>query len=238
MQEKIKSQKILRKIFSFLEEKDILLMANYNKSLQTKLRRSLINYKLFSGKYIKCEINTKGKIYNAFNNKILYEGEFYNNKRHGKGREYYDNEEGNLKFEGEYLNGKRNGKGKEYDEFGNLIFEGEYLNDYKKTGKEYIYNKLEYKGEYLNNKKWTGKGYDKIGNIANELNDGKGNIREYYKLNGNIKYEGVTLNGKRNGKGKEYNKFGRLIFEGEYLNEKEMEKEKNIMIMAFLKVNM
>ena len=46
---------------------------------------------------------------------------------------------------------------------------------------------MEYKGEYLFNKKWTGKGYDKIGNIAYELNDGKGNIREYYKLNDNIK---------------------------------------------------
>ena len=31
-------------------------------------------------------------------------------------------------YEGEYLNGKRNGKGKEYDEKGNIIFEGEYLN--------------------------------------------------------------------------------------------------------------
>jgi len=30
-------------------------------------------------------------------------------------------------FEGEYFNGKRNGQGKEY-EFNLLIFEGEYLN--------------------------------------------------------------------------------------------------------------
>ena len=29
-------------------------------------------------------------------------------------------------FEGEYLNGMKNGKGKEYE--GKLIFEGEYLN--------------------------------------------------------------------------------------------------------------
>ena len=34
-----------------------------------------------------------------------------------------------LKYEGEYLNEKRNGKGKEYDIRGNIIFEGEYLND-------------------------------------------------------------------------------------------------------------
>jgi len=43
-------------------------------------------------------------------------------------------------FEGEYLNGKRNGKGKEYYEFFNnniLIFEGEYLNGKKWNGKQY-----------------------------------------------------------------------------------------------------
>ena len=33
-----------------------------------------------------------------------------------------------LIFEGEYLNGEKNGKGKEYDSDGILIYEGEYLN--------------------------------------------------------------------------------------------------------------
>ena len=38
--------------------------------------------------------------------------------------------------------------------------------------------------------------------------------------------------GKKNGKGKEYNYYnGLVLFEGEYLNGKKMEKEKNIMIM-------
>jgi len=41
-------------------------------------------------------------------------------------------------FEGEYLNGKRNGKGKEYYVNGKLIFEGEYLNG-ERNGKEKIY---------------------------------------------------------------------------------------------------
>ena len=31
-------------------------------------------------------------------------------------------------------------------------------------------------------------------------------------------FKGEYLNGKRNGKGKEYDKFGKLIFEGEYIN--------------------
>jgi len=42
----------------------------------------------------------------------MFEGEYLNGKRNGKGKEYYDN--GNLKFDGEYLYGERNGKGKEY----------------------------------------------------------------------------------------------------------------------------
>ena len=32
-----------------------------------------------------------------------------------------------LVYEGEYLNGKKNGKGKEYYENGELRFEGEYI---------------------------------------------------------------------------------------------------------------
>ena len=48
--------------------------------------------------------------------------------KNGKGRIIeYDNS-GKILFEGEYFNGERNGKGKEYDEDnGELIFEGEYL---------------------------------------------------------------------------------------------------------------
>ena len=64
-------------------------------------------------------------------------------------------------------------------------------------------------------------------------------IEEYKKLSGKIKIEGINgygkeyelkrmnilfqgyyLNGKRNGKGKEYDDFGKLIFIGEYLNGK------------------
>ena len=54
-----------------------------------------------------------------------------------------------------------------------------------------------------------------------KLNNGKGNIKEYYN-NVILEYEGEYLNGlrngKRNGKGKEYNYNGKLIFQGEYLN--------------------
>ena len=45
-------------------------------------------------------------------------------KRNGKGKEFLDTK---LLFEGEYFNGVKNGKGKEYNIDGDLIFEGEYL---------------------------------------------------------------------------------------------------------------
>ena len=77
-------------------------------------------------------INGNGKVkeyyYNRFNKyKLLFEGEYLNGERNGKGKEYnlFD---GKLEFEGEYLNGKRNGKGKEYYFDCRLRFEGEYLN--------------------------------------------------------------------------------------------------------------
>ena len=59
------------------------------------------------------------KEYDIFDN-LIYEGEYLNEKRHGKGKEYYI---GKLIFEGEYLNGERHGKGKEYNSDGKLIEE-------------------------------------------------------------------------------------------------------------------
>ena len=43
-----------------------------------------------------------------------------------------------------------------------------------------------------------------------------------------LSFEGEYKNGEKNGKGKEYDHFGRLEFEVEYLNNKSMDKEKNI----------
>ena len=139
--------------------------------------------------------NGKGFIKEYYRNQLIFEGEYLNGQRNGKGKEYYRNQ---LIFEGEYLNGKRNGKGKEFYDTGGISFEGEYLYGYKRKGTFYAYKKMEYEGEFLFNKKWNGKGFDENGNVIYELNNG-------------------------NGKVKEYNDIGSLIFEGEYLNGKKME---------------
>ena len=150
-----------------------------------------------------------------------------NGKRNGKGKEYDLN--GRLIFEGEYLNGKKwNGKAKEYDLDNNIRSEFEYLNGNKIKGIEFINKRLEYEGEYKFNKKWNGKGYDDNGDIIYELNNGSGKIIEYNEF-GRIIFEGEYLNGKRNGKGKEFNdNFGLLYlsYEGEYLNDKRNGKGK------------
>jgi len=184
------------------------------------------------------------------NDKLIFEGEYKNGKRNGKGKEYnlfYDT----ILFEGEYINGEKNGKGKEYYDNGKLYFEGEYLYDFKIKGKLFINEKLEYEGEFRYDKKWTGKGFDENGNIIYELINGYGKVKEYCELNGELIFEGEYFNGKRNGKGKEYGKHydnlkfegeyfkgkrsghgkeyslvGKLIFEGEYLNDERNGREK------------
>ena len=165
--------------------------------------------------------------------KLIFEGEYLNGKRNGKGKEY---DRSKLIFEGEYLNDER-WKGnlydengdiiyelnkenvivKEYDIFGALLFKGEYLNGKRNgKGKEYYNGKLIFEGEYLNGRRWEGKGYDNLKNIIYELKNGKGLVKEYDYL-GKLKFEGEYLNGLKNGKGKEYYN-GKLEFEGEYLN--------------------
>ena len=182
---------------------------------------SLINYKIFTGKYIIYEQNGKGKEID-YNGHIRYEGEYLNGERNGKGKEY-DDYEGELLFEGEYLHNERlkgkiydqncniihelnkdNDIVKEYDDKGDLIFEGKYLKGLKNgKGKEYFRNnQLIFEGEYLNG-----------------LRNGKG--KEYFNVK--LKFEGEYLNGKRNGKGKEYNIAGNLKFEKIYFNNRKWE---------------
>ena len=230
MLENIKSHYFILKIFSYLDIISKLRIIRYNKTLQNKIDINITDYERNSKTYIIFKENNIVEEYGSVNGELIFEGEYLNGKRNGKGKEYnYYNYEDKLIFEGEYLNGKRNGKGKEYDNYGKLIFEGEYL-----------------KG-----KKWNGKGYDE-GKIIYELKDGKGFIRDYIRINsyrdlillgeyingeanGKMKeyvcdsliFDGEYLNGKRNGKGKEF-KNNILIFEGEYLNGKKWNGKQNI----------
>ena len=80
----------------------------------------------------------------------------------------------------------------------------------------------------MNGKKWSGKGYIDENNVekkyAYKLEKGKGYLKEFNE-NNELIFEGEYLNGEKNGKGKEYDKY-RLIFDGEYLNGKRNGKGK------------
>ena len=216
MLENINSSFFVRLLLSILKENNKLNLIKHNKSLQKKVDINILNYKLFSGRYIIYESKEKGKECRIENDIIIYKGEYLKDKRNGKGKEY--NDFGDLIFEGEYLNGKRTGKGKEYYPNGNIKF----------------------KGVYLNNAQWSGKGFDPFKNELYQIKNGKGTYQLYYNFNLILKEKGAIINGKRkeynkegelifegeyqngvrNGKGKEYDDKGELIFEGEYLNEK------------------
>ena len=124
----------------------------------------------------------------------------------------------------------KNGNGKEYYINGELCYEGEYVNDKREgKGKEFSEEgELIFTGKYKNGKQWNG-----IKKIFDEYEDENGHLIKYIKYiaeikkgkmngkckefdtNGNMIYIGEYLNGKRNGNGKEYFN-DNIIFEGEF----------------------
>ena len=112
MQENIKSSFFIKIIFSFQVNKTKLKLVKYNKSLQNKIDISLINYKIFSKRYIIYDSNGKGKEYDSYDDSLIFEGSYKNGQRNGNGKDYV---KGKLVFEGEYLKGERHGKGKIYN---------------------------------------------------------------------------------------------------------------------------
>ena len=263
----IKSLLVLKKIFSQIYERRKLYLIIYNKTLQNKLKIGIINYKRFSTKYKEAEKDGQGKEFDIYTNELIFEGLYKNGKKNGKGREY--DRINNIIFEGEYKNDKRNGIGKEFDnckniifegnyingirngfgkdyidkiiiyegnffngekyglgkEYSNLknnngeyfyLFEGEYLRNHKVKGKLYINGKFEYEGEFLYDKKFEGRGYDDKGKVIYKLNNGEGKVKEY-NYYGDLLYEGQIKNLLKNGKVKEYEN-NILIFSGSFLN--------------------
>ena len=97
-----------------------------------------------------------------------------------------------------------------------MKYEGNYLNGKRNgIGKEFYESGIKlFKGEYLAGKKWNGKGFNLRGSKVYEILNGGGCIENYNK-NGRLIFEGNYLNGEKNGKGIEYNN-GLKVFEGEY----------------------
>ena len=128
---RIKSNYIIKLIFSFVFESNKLKIIKYNKNLQNILNIDKSNYFLWFEKGLTLDKYGNGEI-TALTFYNIFEGKFKNGKKNGKGKEY-NKWSDEPKFEGSYLNDKRHGKGREY-EYGFLRFDGKYLNG-KRHGK-------------------------------------------------------------------------------------------------------
>ena len=73
----------IKRLFSFMNEKNKLKILQYNKNLQETIDIRLINYKFYSGRYIIYDTNEKGREYNGNNDELIFEGEYLNGKRNG-----------------------------------------------------------------------------------------------------------------------------------------------------------
>ena len=80
MWRKIRSTFILKKIFYNINEKNKFRIVVYNKKIQIKLGLNIINFIRYSGKY-KIESNGEIKIFNSYNEKLLFKGFYSNNKK-------------------------------------------------------------------------------------------------------------------------------------------------------------
>ena len=80
MLEQIKSSFITKEIFAYISNERKLELIKYNKHMQKILDVNLLNYKIYSGKYLLIDKNGIGKEFDY---------------------------EGNLIFEGQYLKGKK-----------------------------------------------------------------------------------------------------------------------------------
>ena len=194
MLKNIKSFFIIKTLFSFIKDKIKLDLIKYNKEFQNKFLLDILYYRNFSGKYIIYVSNKIVEEYNSYNDELIFEGEYLNGKRNGRGKEY---SKSILIFEGKYSNGKRHGHGKEYNNFGKLKFDG----------------------IFSFGKKWNGLEYDIQNDTVYKIENGRGFIKEY-NSKGLLIFEGEYNNGEKNGNGKEYWNNGNIKFEGKYLNGK------------------
>ncbi|WP_165452705.1 stalk domain-containing protein [Paenibacillus thalictri] len=130
--------------------------------------------------------------------KLLYEGDFKNGLREGKGKQYKDYQ---LVYDGDYKKGVKEGTGKYYEN--STVYEGPFVNDVR-SGKGIVTNRYGskiYEGEYKNDmKNGYGKQYDDFGKLA---------------------YEGEFKSDLRHGYGKLYNSDGETTYyEGEFREDK------------------
>ncbi len=106
----IKSIYLLKKVFSLVDEKIKLLLLNHNKKIQKKLKIDIERFKKLSQRYRIILENGICREFLINTNYLLFEGEFKDGKKHGRGYGYYYNKD--LSLDEEYLNWQKSKENK------------------------------------------------------------------------------------------------------------------------------
>ena len=80
----IKSSYFTFMLFSYLNEGTKLKIVLYNKRLQKLLDINLINFKIFSGRYVELQQNGEWKELSSYDDYLIFERQYLNGKRNGK----------------------------------------------------------------------------------------------------------------------------------------------------------
>ena len=193
---------------------------------ETPIRRFVTtknNWKIYlDDKHLEEFENLNGKYEVEFDHGTIYEGDWKDNKKHGKGKlTFYNNGTVSLVYEGDYQNDKIHGKGKIKYPNGE-VYEGEWENG-KIHGKgKYIYaNGSIYEGDWKDGKR-NGKGKHTLpdgniyeGDFQDDNMHGKG---KFIYANGEV-YEGDWKDNKMHGKGKLTRNNGDT-YEGDFKDDK------------------
>ncbi|WNR46780.1 ABC transporter substrate-binding protein [Paenibacillus roseipurpureus] len=154
--------------------------------------------------------------------KIVYDGDFKDNKRSGNGTLFWLG--GQKRYEGQWYNDLMNGTGNIYNEDGTLLYEKITMldNSIEGNGTLYFSNGWIYKGEFVDG---SGTGTGELLNPSGTLAfDGQfkdfqleGQGKSYY-ANGKIHFEGEFHNDLANGQGVQYEEDGSIAFKGLFKN--------------------
>ncbi len=171
----------------------------------TKLSSGEQAFKYYEGTYVnglkETTGYTPGRLY--YYGKLVYEGEWYRDQKHGTGTEF-DEKYGYRIYSGTFEEGERHGEGTLYSGVNRIKFVGEFEKG-KKHGEGTEYE------EYPNTKLYEGE-YE-YGN-----RHGVGTIFE----NGSVVYEGNFKEGKKHGYGIIY-WFGEVEYAGEFIEDMKAE---------------
>ena len=155
--------------------------------------------------------------------KIKYKGNVIDNRPHGHGSMYYNNEDNTIKYEGTFLEGDYSNFGTMYEEDGSIIFRGNFEKGEWSFGYGELYEDgyPVYHGFFSKEGKFDGHGVlfykncrkiHYIGDFKDGAFHGKGKV---LLKNGKVFYEGDFCNDNFEGVGKCFGCNGCLLYEGE-----------------------